>query len=66
MDAYASAAAEAFREVERVSLLLSKKQKELLVAVMAMAIHSDDKSRTEYFDLTNQMLKEYDDKRAKI
>lgn len=65
MDAYASAAAEAFSDVERVRLLLEKKEKALTQAVVVMAIHSDSESKAEYFDLTTDILAKYEEKRAR-
>lgn len=64
MDAFASAAAQAFEETERVRLLLDKKEKALSQAVRAMAVKSDDQSRLEYFDYTAGVLAKYEEKRA--
>lgn len=63
MDAYTSNAITAFQEVERVRLLLDKKEQALLFAVRAMALKSDEDSKAEYFDETTKILDEYETKR---
>ena len=66
MDGIASMAVEAFREVERVRLLLDKKEKALSQAVRVMAVECDDESKAAYFDATQSIIDEYEVKRQKL
>lgn len=66
LDAFASAAVTAFREAERVRLLLDKKEKALSQAVRIMALKSHHDSREAYFDATEEIVAEYEAKREAL
>lgn len=65
-DAFSSAAVQAFKEAERVRLLLDKKERALSKAVKMMALKSHYDTRLAYFEDTEAILEEYEAKRADL
>lgn len=65
MDASVEVAVEAFRAHERKRFAADKAEQELLIAVAQMATSAPDSDREEYHRLTEEILAEYEAKRAK-
>lgn len=59
------AAVEAYREHERVLLLVAKKERAMLHAVAVMAVNSPPEIREEYVQMTGEINTEFEKKREK-
>lgn len=65
MNGFVGQAVQAFEEVERVKLLLEKKEQTAFNAVLVMVTECDESERAEYVTLTNEILAKYEAKREK-